>query len=42
MTVANDWLWVVFDNLHALGKHDATSRTAAPCHLTTHSHHPRT
>jgi hypothetical protein len=20
MTIANEWLWVVFDNLHALGK----------------------
>jgi hypothetical protein len=26
MTIANGWLWVVFDNLHALGER-STSRT---------------
>jgi hypothetical protein len=26
MTIAQDWLWVVFDNLHALGKNFRVDR----------------
>ncbi len=31
MTIANGWLWVVFDNLHALGEHHACSPTQFDC-----------